>query len=92
MVLHTGLGDALRAHDFSVTRFSRNSTTMSMLLDGQSLVMRWTSNDAVWNGTSDGYYIASWGSDAPPNELIGTISPTMFPGLVPSWYVELRLR
>ncbi len=92
MNLSTGLGDALTTHDFSVTRFSRNATTVSMLLDGKSLVMEWVSADRVWNGTYDRYYISSWGSDAPPNELIGRISPAMFPGLVSSWYVELRLK
>jgi hypothetical protein len=92
LALDLGLGDALNRHNFTITGFVRNSSTVSMLLDGQPVIMRWTTNDTVWNETYSNYYIASWGSDAPVNELIGKISPTMFPGLASFWYVELRLR
>jgi len=92
LVLDVGLGDALSRHNFTITDFVRNSTTISMLLDSQPVTTRWTTTDTVWNQTYDNYYIASWGDDAPTNELIGKISPTMFPGLANFWYVELRLR
>ena len=91
LVLNLGLGDALTEHNFTVTDFSRNSTTASMNIDGRPVTMRWVTNDSVWNQTYDRYYIASWGSDAPPNEIIGRISPTIFPGLNSFWYIELRL-
>jgi len=38
----------------------------------------------------DGYYIASWGGDAPNEEIRGAISPEVF-GLPDHYYVELRL-
>jgi hypothetical protein len=91
LVLNMGLGDTLDKHNFKVTAFSSNATSATMLVDGQRLTMEWVAHDVVWNGTYDNYYAASWGSDAPPNELIGKISPATFPGVSPSWYLELRL-
>jgi len=46
--------------------------------------------DPTRTGSQNG--LASWGGDAPQNELSGSISPTIFPGLNSAWYVELRLR
>jgi hypothetical protein len=90
--LNVGLGDALTKHQFAVTDFTRNSTDVSMKIDGQSVTLVWVNNDQIWNGTYGHFYIASWGGYAPPNEIRGSISPTDFSGLTSFWYVELRLR
>jgi len=90
-VLKVGLGDALSKHQFVVTDFSKNSTIVSMKVDGQPVTLIWTDSDRIWNGTYDHYYVASWGGYAPQNEIRGSISPTIFPGLTSFWYVELRL-
>lgn len=92
LVLNVGLGDALTEHQFAITDFARNSADVSMKIDGRPVTLVWIENDPVWNGTFDRYYVASWGSDAPQNELRGSISPTIFPGLNSAWYIELRLR
>ena len=92
LVLNLGLGDALTEHQFAITDFAKNSTNISMKIDGRPVTLVWTENDPIWNGTFDRYYVASWGGDAPQNELRGSISPTTFPGLNNAWYVELRVR
>ena len=91
-VLDVGLGDALTKHEYRITDFIKESGKIRMRIDGQALVLVWIDNDAVWNRMYDNYYIASWGSDAPPEEMRGTISPKIFPGLADHYYVELRLR
>ncbi len=92
IALETGLGDAITKHEYAVTDFSSSADSLSMKLGGQTLVLPFQSKDNVWGGQFDGYYIASWGGDAPPGEVRGTISPTYFPGLGPLYYVELRLK
>ncbi len=92
LVLKVGLSDALQKHEYRLTDFTRNATTISMRIDSQYLVLVWQDFDPVWNHTYDRYYVASWGSDAPPEEIRGTILPILFPGLVEHYYVELRLR
>jgi hypothetical protein len=92
LLLNVGLGDALTKHQFVVTGFTKNSTDVSMKIDSLPVTLVLVENDAIWNGTFDHYYVASWGGDAPQGEVRGTISPTIFPGLTGSWYVELRLR
>jgi len=91
-VLNVGLGDALTKHEYRITDFIKESGKIRMRIDGQALVLVWIDNDAIWNRMYDNYYIASWGSDAPPEEMRGTISPKIFPGLADHYYVELRLR
>jgi len=92
LVLNVGLGDALQKHQFRITDFTKDSAKITMKIDGQSVVLIWQENDQVWEHTFDEYYAASWGSESPPAELRGTISPTVFPGLAEHYYVELRLR
>jgi hypothetical protein len=92
LLLNVGLGDALTKHQFAVTGFTRNSTDVSMKVDGMPVALPLEESDTIWNGTFDRYYVASWGGDAPQGEVRGTISPTIFPGLADFWYVELRLR
>jgi hypothetical protein len=92
LTLRVGLGDALTKHQFAVTDFSKNSTKVSMKIDGSPVTLIWIDNDPIWNGTFNHYYVASWGGYAPQNEIRGNISPTIFPGLTSFWYVELRLQ
>ena len=91
--LNVGLGDPLKQHSFKVTEFKSNSVdNISFMLDSYRITMVNVTYDEIWNGSFDNYYAAAWGGDAPASEHIGTISPSAFPGLVNTWYVELRLR
>lgn len=92
LALNIGLGDALTKHEYSITEFEMEPNKISMRIDGQPLTLVWVENDTVWSHTYDGYYIASWGGDAPPEEMRGNISPQIFPGLADHYYVELRLK
>ncbi len=86
-----GLGDVLTTHEFTVTNFQKTGTSTSMDVSGQRVVLPLYASDDVWDHTYDNYYIASWGSSAPPNEIRGTISPAVFPGVPDGYYVEMRL-
>jgi hypothetical protein len=92
LIFAEGLGDVLTKHEYLVSEFVYNQSTLSMKVDGKPLTLVWTPVDAIWNHEFDNYYIASWGGDAPAEEIRGTISPTIFPGLVEFYYVELRLK
>jgi len=92
LVLHAGLGDPLEQHEYRVESFSMDSSTVNMIIEGHPLVLVWVEDDVVWDHAYDRHYIASWGSDAPREEIRGVIMPTIFPGLVETYYVELRLR
>jgi hypothetical protein len=92
LVLNIGLGDALTKHEYSITEFKMEPNKTRMRIDGQPLTLVWVENDTIWSHTYDGYYTASWGGDAPPEEIRGNISPQIFPGLADHYYVELRLK
>lgn len=91
LVLDVGLGDVLEKHEYHVTDFAKDQSKISMKIDGEPVILIWIKKDIVWNHMYDEYYIASWGSDAPPEEVRGTISPKIFPVISDFWYVELRL-
>ncbi len=90
-LLDVGLGDTLTKHDYAVTDFQMTSGAIRMNVDGQAVVLPWTSDDTVWNGAYANHYIASWGSTAPAEEIRGTISPSIFLGVPSTYYVELRV-
>ncbi len=90
-VLDVGLGDTLTKHEYAVSDFQMTSGAVRMNVDGQAVVLPWTSDDKVWNGTYDNRYIASWGSTSPAEEIRGTINPSVFLGVPSSYYVELRI-
>lgn len=90
--LAIGLGDALEKHAYGITGFAMNGQRITCVIDGQPLVLVWVEEDTVWDHEFDNYYIASWGGDAPPEEIRGQISTWTFPGLTDRYYVELRLR
>ncbi len=89
--LSVGLGDILTRHDYNVTDFEITRQQVTMMVDGEQLVLPWVSNDSIWAHAYDDHYIASWGSDAPPQEIRGTIRPSVFSGIPDTYYVELRL-
>ncbi len=89
--LNVGLGDTLTKHEFAVTDLLVNEDRVSMRVDGQLVELLWTPVDSVWSHEFDRYYIASWGSSAPSEEIRGSVSPSVFPGVPASYYVELRL-
>jgi len=92
LTLEIGLGDALEKHTYDVSDFAMDATRISFLADGRRIVLVWVENDTIWEHEYDRHYIASWGGDAPPEEVRGEISPQVFPGLSSHYYVELRLR
>lgn len=87
-----GLGDALKKHEYRVTGFKKTPERINMRLDGITVELVWIEEDLIWNHTYDEFYISSWGGYAPPEEIRGVISPSIFLGLVDFYYVELRLR
>lgn len=94
LTLNVGLGDALKQHTFKITQFQSDPSNhdLSFIIGGYKTVMVNITHDTIWNGTYNNYYTASWGGYAPSSEIIGTITPKAFPGIVDFWYVELRLR
>jgi len=97
LTLKTGLGDALTKHEYAVTEFKKDDPTLSwrlisFSLNGNPVKLVLIGNDTIWNGQFSNYYIASWGAEAPGEEIRGLIKPTYFDGLADFWYVELRLK
>jgi len=90
--LAVGLGDALQVHELSLT-VSYDTSEKAIVLENRDvrIVAEMEERDEVWDGRWDGYYIASWGADAPREELRGEISPVVF-GLPAHYYIELRLK
>jgi hypothetical protein len=91
LTLETGLGDPISAHDFEgrIT-YAPVRDEIGMALAKTTVLLVHDLKDTVWDHAFDGYYIASWGGSAPPEELRGEISPSIF-GLPSHYYVELRL-
>jgi hypothetical protein len=86
-----GLDDPLTRHTYSITDLQIKPRRIIMNIDDKPLEFILVKNDKVWNHQFDNNYIAAWGSDAPKREFKGSISPSLFPGLVDFWYVELRI-
>lgn len=90
-ILDVGLGDALGVHTLSLTvDYDNIQRAIILEKDDIRIVAELVEKDHVWGGVWDGYYIASWGGDAPANEVRGEISPGIF-DLPEHYYVELRL-
>jgi hypothetical protein len=83
--------DVLTQHDYTVSNFLANDSTISMVLGRAPTVLVYVVKDYVWNGWFDNYFISSWGPGATASELRGRVSPSAFPGLTSRYYVELRL-
>ena len=89
--LKVGLGDALDVHELRL-KLAYDNSRDEIDLTGDNIIITLVKvdKDLVWDRTWDGYYIASWGGDAPDEEVRGEISPDIF-GLPSHYYVELRL-
>jgi hypothetical protein len=90
LTLLEGPGDVLEKHDYEVASFEDLSTELRMDIDGNRTRLELVTDDKVWGGEFDGYYIAAYGVSSPPQEIIGEIAPETFPGVGSSFYVELR--
>lgn len=90
--LQTGQGDPIGEHVLEM-RLTYDTSADEITLEKAKtrLVLPHFDTDAVWGGRYDGHYIASWGGDAPEEELRGDISPRFF-GLPDHYYVEMRLK
>ncbi len=91
VALDVGLGDVLTKHEYQVTEFHVTADAVTMKVDGTQVSLPFTASDSVWNHSFDNSYIASWGSASPPQEIRGTISPSIFLGMPSTYYLELRL-
>ncbi|MGQ9680238.1 MAG: hypothetical protein ACUVV4_05680 [Candidatus Bathyarchaeia archaeon] len=92
LVHNIGLGDALTKHRYDVTEFKMDDEKITMKIERETVTLILVENDEVWDHAFDDFYIASWGGDAPLEEIRGVIKPLMFQGLSEHYYVELRLR
>jgi len=91
LTLELGLGDPIEPHNLTMVIDYYPKTDQVLLdFDGSQIVLDMVEIDDVWNHEYDGWYAASWGSEAPPNEVHGEISPEMF-GLPAHYYVDMRL-
>jgi hypothetical protein len=72
--------DRLQKWSYSISGFQVTDEYILMAIDGHPVVLEFVENDTVWN-TYDNHYIGT-----PPD-----ISPTIFPGFLSHYYVELRL-
>ena len=89
--LEAGLGDALEVHELQLKlSFDELRDEITLSSGNTTITLVKVEVDRIWNHEWDGYYIASWGGDAPDGEIRGEISPEVF-GLPDHYYVELRL-
>ncbi len=86
-----GLGDPIESHELEM-RMDYNPFTDEVTLQMTKTRLRfvYVEQDVVWNHQYDDHYIASWGGDAPQEEIRGNINPVFF-GLPAHYYVEMRL-
>lgn len=83
--------DKLKKHNYTAILQEYTPETMQLLIDGRQVILKWIKNDTIWDHTWDNHYIASYGISMPTEDTIGSIKPEIFPGLLPHYYVELRL-
>jgi len=89
--LEVGLGDALEVHELQLKLSYDEVRDQIVLSDGDTTIrLIKVDTDTIWDHEWDGYYISSWGGDAPDEEIRGAISPNIF-GLGDHYYIELRL-
>ncbi|MFX1492329.1 MAG: hypothetical protein ACFFBU_08710 [Promethearchaeota archaeon] len=72
--------DRLQKWSYQISGFQISEEQIVMAIDGHQVVLEFVENDTIWN-TYDNHYIS-----ATPD-----ISPTIFPGFISHYYVELRL-
>ncbi len=89
--LEVGLGDPLSVHELLMrVIYAPESDEIHLTIAKTRFQLVHVLEDTVWDHEFDGYYIASWGGSAPPEEIRGNIGPRAF-GLPDHYYVELRL-
>jgi hypothetical protein len=81
--------DLVQNRLLSFSNYTINTNQVSMDISGHAITLPWEDNDTVWNHQYDNNYIASWGPSAPPYEVRGQVSVSVF-GLPATDYVELR--
>jgi hypothetical protein len=72
--------EALEKWSYTVTGFKMTPELAVMALDGDVLELPFVENDTVWNQFHNQYIVAT-----------PSLSPTIFPGFLSHYYVELRL-
>jgi len=87
-----GQADRMTKFDYNVTNFTMDSDWVAMKIDGNPVELEWVSQETVWGGEYDDYYIASNVGNVPQDELRGNITTDVFQGFASNFYVELRLR
>ena len=73
-------GEVLLKWSYSITGFQITAEQIVMAIDGHPVVLAFVENETIWN-TYHNHYIS-----AKPD-----LSPTIFPGLMIHYYIELRL-
>jgi hypothetical protein len=73
-------GEVLLKWSYRISGFQITTEQIAMAIDGHPVVLEFVDNDTIWN-TYHHHYIS-----ATP-----ALSPTIFPGLMSHYYVELRL-
>ncbi len=81
--------DVVQNHVVTFTNYTIDSNKISMVIGGHTVILPWEDNDTIWNHQYDNNYIASSGPNAPPAEMRGQISASVF-GLPSNDYVEFR--
>ncbi len=87
LTLVAGDRDLLLQHQYRISDLIANDTAVSLLLDGQRVMLELITNDSSGGNQFSGSFVALGG----PNEQMGTISPSNFGGLGSQYDVELRL-
>lgn len=72
--------DVLQKWGYSIVGFQISEQNITMAIDGHSVVLEFVENDTIWNRYYNQYISAT------PD-----LSPTIFPGFLSHYYVELRL-
>jgi hypothetical protein len=72
--------DVLLKWSYAISGLQISEENITMAIDGHPVVLEFVENDTIWNRYDD-HYISS----------TPDLSPTIFPGFLSHYYVELRL-
>jgi hypothetical protein len=73
--------DVLLKWSYTIVGFQISEQNIVMAIDGHSVLLQFVENDTIWN-TYHNHYICS----------TPDLAPTIFPGFLSHYYVELRLK
>ena len=85
-----GLGDPILKHEYSVDLIDYTYDRLRLIVENEYVVLERVENDTEWD-TWHNYFIASHTYGIAERGGFGVVTPDLFPGIVPSYYVELRL-